>query len=128
LKQDAKAAPSEFRRIRADTLIGMAFSNIIGISIIITAAATLHAHGHTDIKSSSQAAEALAPLTGHFAELIFALGIIGTGLLAISGSCGIERLCRGRGMQMAGRAFAEAEGGGRLLWSACGFRCPRRGD
>jgi NRAMP (natural resistance-associated macrophage protein)-like metal ion transporter len=83
LKRDAKAAPAEFRRIRLDTLIGMAFSNLIGLSIIITAAATLHAHGHTDIQSSSQAAEALAPLAGRFAELIFALGIIGTGLLAI---------------------------------------------
>jgi NRAMP (natural resistance-associated macrophage protein)-like metal ion transporter len=83
LKQDGKKAAAEFRRIRLDTLIGMAFSNLIALSIIITAAATLHAHGHTDIQSSSQAAEALKPLAGPFAELIFALGIIGTGLLAI---------------------------------------------
>jgi Mn2+/Fe2+ NRAMP family transporter len=83
LKRDAKAAPSEFRRTRLDTLIGMTFSNMIGLSIIITTASTLHAHGHTDIQSSSQAAEALAPLAGRFAELNFALGIIGTGLLAI---------------------------------------------
>lgn len=83
LKRDVKEAPAEFRRIRLDTLTGMAFSNVIAISIIITTASTLHAHGHTDIQSSSQAAEALEPLAGHFAELIFALGIIGTGLLAI---------------------------------------------
>src|SRR4029078_2436150 len=61
----------------------MAFSNIIGIAIIITTAATLHANGKTDIQTSAQAAEALKPLAGALAETIFALGIIGTGLLAI---------------------------------------------
>jgi NRAMP (natural resistance-associated macrophage protein)-like metal ion transporter len=83
LKRDGKGAASEFHRIRLDTLIGMAFSNLIALSIMITTASTLHAHGHTDIQSSSQAAQALKPLAGPFAELIFALGIIGTGLLAI---------------------------------------------
>lgn len=83
LKSDGKKATAEFRRIRLDTLIGMAFSNLIALSIMITTATTLHAHGHTDIQSSSQAAEALKPLAGPLAELIFALGIIGTGLLAI---------------------------------------------
>jgi NRAMP (natural resistance-associated macrophage protein)-like metal ion transporter len=83
LKGDGKKASAEFRRIRLDTLTGMAFSNLIALSIMITTAATLHAHGHTNIQSSSQAAEALKPLAGPFAELIFALGIIGTGLLAI---------------------------------------------
>jgi NRAMP (natural resistance-associated macrophage protein)-like metal ion transporter len=83
LKRDGQKAEAEFRRIRLDTLIGMAFSNLIAISIMITTASTLHAHGHTDIQSSSEAAEALKPLAGPFAELIFALGIIGTGLLAI---------------------------------------------
>jgi NRAMP (natural resistance-associated macrophage protein)-like metal ion transporter len=83
LKKDNKGADAEFRRIRLDTLIGMAFSNLIALSIIITAASTLHAHGHTDIQSSAQAAEALKPLAGPLAEFVFALGIIGTGLLAI---------------------------------------------
>jgi hypothetical protein len=64
-----------------DTLVGMAFSNLIGLAIIITTAATLHANGKTDIQSSAQAAEALKPLAGVFAEAIFALGIIGTGLI-----------------------------------------------
>ena len=64
-------------------MVGLAFSNLIAIAIIITTAATLHAKGTTDIQSSAQAAEALKPLAGIFAELIFALGIIGTGLLAI---------------------------------------------
>ncbi|MCC8977534.1 NRAMP family divalent metal transporter [Bradyrhizobium acaciae] len=73
----------EFWRIRADTITGMAFSNVIALSIIITAAATLHAAGKTDIQTSAQAAEALRPIAGPFAEMIFALGIVGTGLLAI---------------------------------------------
>src|SRR5471030_70653 len=76
-------AQKEFHRIRADTIIGMAFSNLIALSIIITAAATLHASGKTDIQTSAQAAEALKPIAGAFAEIIFALGIVGTGLLAI---------------------------------------------
>src|SRR5262249_14000819 len=86
-KKPLKAAPKtkdeEFSRIRIDTLVGMAFSNIIAIAIIITTAATLHANGKTSIATSAQAAEALRPLAGAAAELIFALGIIGTGLLAI---------------------------------------------
>ena len=86
-KKPLKLTPSktdeEFARIRIDTLVGMALSNIIGIAIIITTAATLHANGKTNIETSAQAAEALRPLAGAFAETIFALGIIGTGLLAI---------------------------------------------
>jgi NRAMP (natural resistance-associated macrophage protein)-like metal ion transporter len=76
-------ARREFSRIRADTVVGMAFSNIIALSIILTAAATLHVSGKTDIQTSAQAAEALRPIAGPFAEWIFALGIVGTGLLAI---------------------------------------------
>lgn len=76
-------APSAFARIRADTIAGMAFSNIIAIAIVITTAATLHAHGVTNIESSNQAAEALKPIAGRFAAFIFAAGIIGTGLLAV---------------------------------------------
>src|SRR5258707_2186648 len=76
-------AQKEFHRIRADTVVGMAFSNLIALSIIVTAAATLHAAGKTDIQTSAQAAEALRPIAGTFAEVIFALGIVGTGLLGI---------------------------------------------
>jgi NRAMP (natural resistance-associated macrophage protein)-like metal ion transporter len=83
LLADPKQAKPQIRRIEIDTYIGMAFSNIIGLFIIITTAATLHAHGHTDIQSSSQAAEALRPIAGKFAFLLFALGIVGTGLLAV---------------------------------------------
>ncbi len=83
LKRDPKAAPTHLHRIRVDTYTGMAFSNLVAFFIIITAAATLHAHGITDIQTSTQAAAALRPLAGKFAFLLFALGIIGTGLLAL---------------------------------------------
>ena len=73
----------ELKRIRMDTYIGMAFSNLIALFIMITTAATLHAVGHTDIGTSFQAAEALRPVAGQFAYTIFALGIIGTGLLSL---------------------------------------------
>jgi Mn2+/Fe2+ NRAMP family transporter len=73
----------EFRRIRIDTYVGMFFSNIVAIFIVITTAATLHAHGITDIQTSSQAAQALRPIAGPLVFLVFALGIIGTGLLAV---------------------------------------------
>jgi NRAMP (natural resistance-associated macrophage protein)-like metal ion transporter len=76
-------APGELKRIRLDTYVGMGFSNLIALFIIITTAATLNASGITDVQSSTQAAEALRPLAGPFAFALFALGIIGTGLLAI---------------------------------------------
>lgn len=76
-------APPELERIRIDTYVGMAFSNLIALSIVITAAATLNAHGRADIETSAQAAEALRPIAGQFAFAVFALGIIGTGLLAL---------------------------------------------
>jgi NRAMP (natural resistance-associated macrophage protein)-like metal ion transporter len=76
-------APAEFRRIRVDTYVGMALSNVVALFIILTTAATLHAHGITDIQTSAQAAEALRPIAGPLAFFVFALGIIGTGLLAL---------------------------------------------
>jgi len=78
-------------RIGVDTATGMVLSNLIGYFIIITTAATLHAHGTTQIGTAAQAAEALRPLAGPLAFLLFALGIIGTGLLAVpvlAGSAG----------------------------------------
>ncbi len=83
LKVAPEQAPGELRRIRMDTYIGMGFSNIVALAIVTTAAATLHAHGLTNIQTSAQAAEALKPVAGRFASMIFALGIIGTGLLAV---------------------------------------------
>ena len=90
-------ARKEFHRIRADTIVGMAFSNLIALSIIVTAAATLNAAGKTDIQSSAQAAEALKPIAGAFAEVIFALGIVGTGLLAIPVLAGATAYAVGEG-------------------------------
>jgi NRAMP (natural resistance-associated macrophage protein)-like metal ion transporter len=76
-------APAEISRIRIDTYLGMAASNLIALFIVITTAATLNAHGIKDIQTSSQAAEALRPIAGEFAFAVFAAGIIGTGLLAL---------------------------------------------
>ncbi len=76
-------ARDEFRRIEIDTYLGMAFSNVIALFIIITTAATLNAHGVTNIQTSEQAAQALRPIAGDFAFFVFALGILGTGLLAV---------------------------------------------
>ena len=69
-------------RIRLDTLFGMGFSNLVALFIMLTTAATLNAHGVTNIQTSSQAAEALRPIAGPSLS-VFALGIIGTGLLAV---------------------------------------------
>jgi NRAMP (natural resistance-associated macrophage protein)-like metal ion transporter len=71
------------RRIKADTIIGMTFSNLVAFFIILSTSATLHAAGITDIQTSAQAAEALRPLAGEFTFLLFSLGIIGTGMLAV---------------------------------------------
>ena len=90
-------AQREFHRIRADTVVGMAFSNLIALAIMVTAAATLNAAGQTDIQTSAQAAEALRPIAGQFAEVIFALGIIGTGLLAIPVLAGATAYAVGEG-------------------------------
>src|SRR5262249_28007029 len=79
-KSDAKG---ELSRITFDTSAGMVLSNVIAYSIILTTAATLHAHGITDVKTAADAANALRPIAGDLAFLMFAVGIIGTGLLAI---------------------------------------------
>lgn len=71
------------RRIALDTMVGMAISNLIALAIMTTTAATLHVAGKTDIQSSVDAAKALEPVAGAAAELIFAIGIIGTGILAV---------------------------------------------
>jgi NRAMP (natural resistance-associated macrophage protein)-like metal ion transporter len=76
-------ARSEINRIRIDTYLGMGFSNVISLFIIITTAATLNAHGITDIQTSSQAAEALRPIAGIFTFALFAAGIIGIGVLSV---------------------------------------------
>lgn len=79
----ASTAGPELKRIRLDTLTGMAFSTLISLAIVFATAATLHASGVRDITTSSQAAEALRPIAGQFAFAMFAVGVIGTGLLAV---------------------------------------------
>jgi NRAMP (natural resistance-associated macrophage protein)-like metal ion transporter len=70
-------------RIKLDTTVGMVYSNIIAFCVMLATTLTLHAHGITDIQSTAQAAEALRPLAGDLAFTLFALGIIGTGMLAV---------------------------------------------
>jgi NRAMP (natural resistance-associated macrophage protein)-like metal ion transporter len=99
LEQSKGATRAELRTARADTIAGMLFSNLIMYFIILTTAATLHAHGQTRITTARQAAEALRPLAGNGAYLLFTLGLIGTGMLGVPvlvGSC----------------AYAVAEGAG----------------
>lgn len=83
LRDHPDQAVRQLRRIKIDTYVGMGFSNLIAFFIMLTTAATLHQHGVIDIQTSAQAAEALRPIAGRFAFLLFSMGIIGTGLLAI---------------------------------------------
>jgi NRAMP (natural resistance-associated macrophage protein)-like metal ion transporter len=83
LKKHPAYAAEHLARIKLDTYVGMLFSNAIALCIVIATAVTLHQHGITNIQTSSQAAEALRPVAGDFAFALFALGIIGTGLLAV---------------------------------------------
>lgn len=91
LKRAPRSVKKQYRRIRIDTLLGIAFAHFIALAIMLATAATLHAKGLTNIRSAAEAAEALRPIAGRFASLLFAIGIIGTGLLAIpvlAGSAG----------------------------------------
>jgi Mn2+/Fe2+ NRAMP family transporter len=83
LKDAPNQARASFLRIKIDTYFGMGFSNLVAFFIMLTAATTLHIHGVTDIETSAQAASALRPIAGEFAFLLFAAGIVGTGLLAV---------------------------------------------
>ena len=109
-----REGPEAVGRIRVDTIVGMAISNLIALAIMIATAATLHAHGVTDINTAGQAASALRPIAGDFAFALFSLGIIGTGLLAIPVLAG-----------SAGYAVAEAAGWktglDNMPWQARGF-------
>lgn len=84
------ATDAELRALKVDVFTGMFASNFIMYFIILTTAATLHAHGIVKIDTARQAAEALKPLAGNFAYLLFTLGLIGTGMLGVpvlAGSC-----------------------------------------
>jgi NRAMP (natural resistance-associated macrophage protein)-like metal ion transporter len=83
LRQHPEQADRELNRINWETWVGMAISNLVAFFIILTTAVTLHANGRTDIQTAEQAAEALRPIAGDAAFLLFSLGLIGTGLLAV---------------------------------------------
>jgi Mn2+/Fe2+ NRAMP family transporter len=83
LKKKPGQALRQFRRIALDTRVGMAFSNVVAFFIILTTAVTLHLHNKGNINSAADAARALEPLAGKVAFSLFAVGIIGTGLLAV---------------------------------------------
>lgn len=114
LEEAPPQAPKELNRIELDTLSGMAVSTIVAVAIMICAAATLHANGKTDINSAADVAEALKPIAGNFAFVLFSLGIVGTGLLSIPVLAG-----------SAAYAFAETQdwkaGLDHKPWEAVGF-------
>jgi NRAMP (natural resistance-associated macrophage protein)-like metal ion transporter len=83
LCDDPASGPSALARIKLDTLVGMGFSNLVALAIVVTSAATLHQAGISQVDSAAQAAQALQPLAGHLAVVLFSVGIIGTGLLSI---------------------------------------------
>ena len=83
VEQRQGASDEDLRSMKTDVITGMFFSNLVMYFIILTTAATLHAHGKTNIETAQQAAEALRPLAGNGAYLLFTLGIIGTGMLAV---------------------------------------------
>lgn len=83
LSRAPEEGPAELERIELDTLVGMAFANMVALAIMLTTAATLHVANITDVETSAQAAEALRPIAGDWATTIFAIGIVGTGLLAV---------------------------------------------
>ena len=102
------ATNEELRRARNDVVFGMFFSNVVMYFIILTTAATLHAHGLTQISTARQAAEALRPLAGSGAYWLFTLGLIGTGMLGVPVLAGSSAYAIGEAMS----------------WSASLDRCP----
>jgi Mn2+/Fe2+ NRAMP family transporter len=83
LVDDPASAPRELRRIRWDTWTGMFYSDLVAFFIMLATAVTLHAAGVTNIQTAAQAASALKPLAGEFAFVLFTIGIVGVGLLAV---------------------------------------------
>jgi NRAMP (natural resistance-associated macrophage protein)-like metal ion transporter len=123
LKKAPEQATEQLQRIKIDTYVGMAFSNVIAYFIILTAAATLHTHGKTEINSAAEAAEALRPIAGPLAALLFSLGVIGTG----PRSGWISSLCTRRSFEMAGGTGAQSEGCESILLGPGGFNFDRSG-
>lgn len=107
-------APAQLGRLRLDTYVGMGYSNLISLFIIVATAVTLNAHGITNITTSAQAVEALRPISGPFAALVFTAGIIGIGLLAVP-------VLAGSGAYALGEALGWPTGLGRRPLDAKAF-------
>ncbi|MCU1738508.1 MULTISPECIES: NRAMP family divalent metal transporter [unclassified Pseudomonas] len=114
LNQDPSSARKELRRIRWDTWSGMFYSNITAYFIILATAVTLNVAGVTDINTAAQAASALRPLAGDFAYLIFALGILGVGMIGVP-------VLAGSGAYALSEALGWNEGLERKVRDARGF-------
>ena len=99
LKYAPEQSHWQLEHMEADTWFGMAVSNIVAFFVILTAAIVFHANGITEIRTTSEAAEALRPIAGRFAHLLFGLGIIGTGLLALPVLAGSSAYAIGEAMK-----------------------------
>jgi len=106
--------PGDMRQLRIDTFLGMLFSNVITFFIIVTVASTLGTSGFHSITTAADAASALRPLAGDFAFLLFTLGILGTGLLAVP-------VLAGSAAYAVSEAFGWKEGLGKRLSQARAF-------
>ncbi|MET3650608.1 NRAMP family divalent metal transporter [Dyella japonica] len=109
-------AATSFERIRFDTVFGMSYSNIVAFFIILTTASVLHGHGVMDIRTPADAARALEPLAGRSASLLFAAGIIGTGLLAVPVLAGSAAYAVTEAMGMKS-SLAEKPGSAKVFYS-----------
>jgi Mn2+/Fe2+ NRAMP family transporter len=109
-----RQARPALQRIQLDTYVGMAVANLVGLAIMITTATTLHAQGVREVTTSVQPAEALKPVAGELAFAIFALGIVGTGLLAVPVLAGSAAYAIGEARRGVGR------------WAWAGSRSRRR--
>lgn len=126
LREMGKGIPRFSRRdvedMRKDTVVGMIFSNLVSFFIILTTAATLNANGITDIDTADQAAMALLPFAGQYAFLLFAAGIIGTGLLAVPVLAGSASYAVSESLgwrEGLGRKFSRARGFYGVIVLAC---------
>jgi Mn2+/Fe2+ NRAMP family transporter len=114
LVEDPAEAPAAVERIRIDTFAGMFASNLIAMAIMVATAATLHAHGITQVETAADAARALEPIAGRFAFALFSLGIVGTGLLAVP-------VLAGSAAYAVGDAWGWKTGLDHMPWQAAGF-------
>lgn len=113
LKRDPRGARRQFRRIAFDTRLGMAVSQASAYFILLTATAVFHAHGVHTIDSATQAAQALRPIAGAGAELLFCVGILGSGLLAVPALAGASAYALSEALHWPtglGKAPARARG------------------